>query len=474
MEEVSSYENTSFLLRLWRKHMMKTLYFDCISGISGDMTLGALIDLGADLSYIVEHLRKLPIDPFEIKVQKVIKRGIDSTKLHIYFPEKQNNHEHVTSHEPGHNHSHSHEHSHEPGHNHSHSHEHSHEPGHNHSHSHEHSHEPGHNHSHSHEHRSAAMILEMIEQSDLPGRVKERSLAIFKEIAIAEGKIHGIDPKAVHFHEVGAMDSIIDTIGVCLALENLGIDEVYSSPVPTGFGKKRMAHGLYPIPAPATLELLKGIPLAELNVKGELTTPTGAGILRALVKQFIQPGGFTVEQVGYGAGEKDFDHPNVLRAMLIKPSNIKKNPFADESSQEREPIFVLEAQLDDMTGEGLGYTMESLLSAGALDVFYTPVYMKKNRPGTLVTVLASLDSSDRCEHILLTETTTLGVRRSLWSRNILNRRMMVANTPYGPIKVKLALMGNKFLHQAPEYEDVARAAREHQVPFQEVYQSAMR
>jgi uncharacterized protein (TIGR00299 family) protein len=314
----------------------------------------------------------------------------------------------------------------------------------------------------------------MIEQSDLPARVKERSLAIFKEIAIAEGKIHGIEPREVHFHEVGAMDSIIDTIGVCLALENLEIDEIYASPVPTGSGKKRMAHGLYPIPAPATLELLKGVPLAELNVKGELTTPTGAGILRALVKKFILPGGFIVEQVGYGAGEKDFDHPNVLRVMRIQPTNLKKNPFEDESLQERESIFVLEAQLDDMTGEGLGYTMESLFSAGALDVFYTPVYMKKNRPGTLVTVLASLETADRCEHVLLTETTTLGVRRSHWSRNILDRKFMMANTPYGQIKVKLALMGNKLLHRAPEYEDVARAAREHQVPFQEVYLSAMK
>jgi uncharacterized protein (TIGR00299 family) protein len=318
------------------------------------------------------------------------------------------------------------------------------------------------------------MILDMIEESDLPPRVKERSLAIFKEIAIAEGKIHGIDPREVHFHEVGAMDSIIDTIGVCLALESLGIDEVYASPVPTGSGKKRMAHGLYPIPAPATLELLKGIPLAELNVKGELTTPTGAGILRVLVKEFIPPGGFTVEQVGYGAGEKDFDHPNVLRAMLIQPSNLKAHPFEGESSQDRESIIVLETQLDDMTGEGLGYTMESLFSAGALDVFYTPVYMKKNRPGTLVTVLASLESADRCEHVLLTETTTLGVRRSHWSRKILERRFMMLETPYGQIKVKLALMGNKFLHKAPEYEDVAKAAREHHVPFQEVYQSAMK
>ncbi|WP_144567179.1 LarC family nickel insertion protein [Neobacillus bataviensis] len=329
---------------------MKAIYLDCISGISGDMTLGALIDMGADLSYIVDHLRKLPVDPFEIKIHKIIKLGINATKLEINFPLSSENSEHIHSHEHSHEHGHNHSHDHVHEHGHNHSHDHVHEHGHNHSHdhvrehghnhSHDHVHEHGHNHSHdhvhghghnhSHEHghdhvhRSAAMILEMIEQSDLPPRVKERSLAIFKEIAIAEGKIHGVDPSDVHFHEVGAMDSIIDTIGVCLALESLGIDDIYASPVPTGSGKKWMAHGLYPIPAPATMELLKGIPLAELNVKGELTTPTGAGILRALVKEFILPGGFTVEEIGYGAGEKDFDHPNVLRVMLITPSDLKK------------------------------------------------------------------------------------------------------------------------------------------------------
>ncbi|MEH7415641.1 LarC family nickel insertion protein [Neobacillus drentensis] len=333
---------------------MKAIYLDCISGISGDMTLGALIDMGADLSYIVDHLRQLPVDPFEIKVHKIIKLGINATKLEINFPSPSKNSEHIHSHEHSHEHghNHSHDHVHEPGYNHSHdhvhepghnhSHDHVHEPGHNHSHdhvhehghshshehvhshSHDHVHEKNHSHSHDHVHRSAAMILEMIEQSDLPSRVKERSMAIFKEIAIAEGKIHGVHPSDVHFHEVGAMDSIIDTIGVCLALESLGIDDIYASPVPTGSGKKWMAHGLYPIPAPATMELLRGIPLAELNVKGELTTPTGAGILRALVKEFILPGGFTVEEIGYGAGEKDFDHPNVLRVMLITASDLKK------------------------------------------------------------------------------------------------------------------------------------------------------
>lgn len=401
---------------------LKNLYLDCISGIAGDMTLAALIDLGADLSYIVDQLRKLPIDPFEMDVHNVSKRGITAKKLKIYFPSRVHENR---------------------------------------------------NHGHHYEHRNAQEILTLIEESNLPSRVKERSLAIFRELAMAEGKIHGIDPREVHFHEVGAMDSIIDTIGVCLALENLEIEDIYASPVPTGYGKKEMAHGLYPIPAPATMELLKGIPLAELNVKGELTTPTGAGILRALVKKFMPIGGQIVEEIGYGAGEKDFDHPNVLRALLFKPSDIEQ-PRSQEFQQERESIFILEAQLDDMTGEGLGYTMERLLAVGALDVFYTPVYMKKNRPGTLVTILVSLQLADHCERVLLEETTTLGVRRSMWTRNILDRRFIEVDTPYGPIRVKQAFRDNKMLHQAPEYEDVAKAAREHKVSFQLIYQYAMK
>lgn len=251
--------------------MGKSLYLDCISGISGDMTLAALIDLGADLSYIVDQLKQLPIDDFNIEVHSVVKRGIAAKKLKIdLYPNTpappvlfrmQEDPNHV--------------------------------------------------------HRRAADILAMLEESKLPARVKQRSLAIFQAIAIAEGKIHGMDPQEVHFHEVGAMDSIIDIIGVCLALEYLQIEELYASPVPTGSGKMRMAHGLYPIPAPATAELLRGIPLAVLEVKGELTTPTGAGILKALVKEFKSIGGFMIQQIGYGAGEKDFDHPNVLRALII-------------------------------------------------------------------------------------------------------------------------------------------------------------
>ncbi|MCM3724823.1 nickel pincer cofactor biosynthesis protein LarC [Neobacillus cucumis] len=397
---------------------MNNLYLDCISGIAGDMTLAALIDLGADLSYIVDQLRKLPINPFEMEVHNVSKRGIAAKKLEIFFPSR--------VHE-----------------------------------------------NHTDDHLRAQEIVMLIEQSNLPSRVKERSMAIFREVAMAEGKIHGIDPREVDFHEVGVMDLIIETIGVCLALESLEIEDIYASPVPTGYGKKGMAHGLYPIPAPVTMELLKGIPLAELNVRGELTTPIGAGILKALVKKFMPIGGHTVEEIGYGAGEEDFDHPNVLRTLLFKPSDIEQ-PCSQAFHQERESIFILEAQLDDMTGEGLGYTMERLLAVGALDVFYTPVYMKKNRPGTLITILVSLQLADQCERVLLEETTTLGVRRSMWTRNILDRRFIEVDTPYGPIRVKQAYRDNQMLHQAPEYEDVAKAAREHKVSFQLIYQYVMK
>jgi pyridinium-3,5-bisthiocarboxylic acid mononucleotide nickel chelatase len=401
---------------------LKNLYLDCISGIAGDKTLAALIDLGADRSYIIEQLRKLPIAPFEIEVHTVSKCGIAAKKLNILFP--------LGAHE--HN-----------------------------------------GHENHHEHRCAKDILTLIEESKLPSRVKERSLAIFQKIAAAEGKIHGMESIDVHFDELEAMDSIIETIGVCLALESLEIDDIYASSVPTGYGNKVTAHGIYPIPAPTTMELLKGIPLAQLNVKGELTTKAGAGILKALVKKFIPIGGHIVEEIGYGAGDQDFDHPNVLRALLLTPLD-NQPPRNHQSQPNRETIYVLEAQLDDMTGEGLGFTLERLLGSGALDVFYTPVYMKKNRPGTLVTVLVSLELVDQCEIILLEETTTLGVRRSMWSRHILDRKFIMVDTPYGPIRVKQAFRNNIMLHQAPEYEDVAKAARMHGVPFQFIYQYAMK
>lgn len=425
------------------------------------MTLSALIDLGADISYIESNLKSLPIDPFTIEVEKTIKCGITAKKLKLSFSEQEplershdHNHSHQNMHSHNHNHSHQHEHSHD--YNHSHQHEHSHDHVHVHNHS--------HGHSHDHVHRKAADIMEMIQKSTLPERVKQRSLAIFDLISHAEGKIHDMDPGEVHLHEVGAMDSIIDIIGVCLALEYLDIEEIYASPVPTGQGKVWMAHGLFPIPAPATAELLKGIPLAELNAKGELTTPTGAGILKALVRHFGPLPAAKIEEIGYGAGEKDFNHPNVLRALILDmPIQEKK----------KESISVLETQVDDMTGEALGYTMEQLFNAGALDVFYTSIQMKKNRPGILITVLSSFESVKDCENVLLTETTTLGIRHTTWERTILERKFITLETPYGNIRMKQAISGDKLLHQAPEFEDVSKASKQYGIPFHELYQQVL-
>jgi uncharacterized protein (TIGR00299 family) protein len=307
------------------------------------------------------------------------------------------------------------------------------------------------------------MILEMIRESELPERVKSRSSAIFERIAEAEGKIHGIDPADVHFHEVGAMDSILDTIGICLAMESLQVEQIFASAVPTGYGKVKMAHGLYPIPAPATAELLKGIPLAKSPAEGELTTPTGAGVLKALAVRFGPLENFTVEEIGYGAGTKDFAHPNVVRVLLGQA----------EVSQDRETIHVLEAQVDDCSAETNGYVMERLFEAGALDVYFTSVQMKKNRPGTLVSVLCAPADVGRMEEILLRETTTFGVRQSVWTRRALAREFAEVETVYGTVRVKIGSLQGQVLQETPEYEDVARLARLHRVAFREVYRAAM-
>ena len=448
---------------------MKVLYLDCQSGISGDMTLSALIDLGADIAYISDELKKLPIDPFTLNVKQVDKRGISAKLLDLQFEEADSHtHEHGHSHSESHSHSHSHDHgdSHTHGHSHSHgeSHTHSHEHSHSHDHSHSHLDEHGHEHAHddghhSHSHRKASTILGMIRDSGLAPRVKQRSLAVFGVIAEAEGKIHGMDPEEVHFHEVGGMDSIIDIIGVCLALESLGVDRIVSSAVPTGHGKINIAHGLYPIPAPATAEILKGVPLADFHVRGELTTPTGAAFVKALASEYGHLPALAIENIGYGAGKKNFEHPNVIRAVL----------FNEEPATAREKISVLECQLDDSTGETLGYVMEKLLAEGALDVYYTPVAMKKSRPGTLITVLAKPENAFGLEDILLRETSTFGVRKSDWTRRILERDFKTVLTAYGPVTVKVGMLEGEIIKLSPEFEDVKKAAAAHGVPLRDVF-----
>jgi pyridinium-3,5-bisthiocarboxylic acid mononucleotide nickel chelatase len=300
---------------------MKLLYFDCFSGMSGDMTIGALLDAGGDFSHLELELNKLNFaDEYELKIDKVVKNGITSTKFDVVLKNEEHHHDHLHEHMHNHDHSHDHDHHHsqdEGEHQHTHAHhEHHHvhtdeQP---HEHAHSHSHDHGHHH---HHHRAYRDIVKMISESDLTEKVKEISLRIFRKIGEAEGKIHGMPLETVHFHEVGAVDSIIDIVGTAILLEQLEIDEIKSSPIPTGSGKIHIDHGIYPVPAPATLEILRGVPIANSEIQAELTTPTGAAIAAELAKEFCAFPSMEVKEVGYGAGTKTFSqHPNVLRIVI--------------------------------------------------------------------------------------------------------------------------------------------------------------
>ncbi len=305
---------------------MKTLYFDCFSGISGDMVIGALLDAGADPQILVQELKKLQFeDEYELEWKKVVKNGITSTKFDVILKNDGRNHTHVHDHDHEHTHDHGHDHthshSHDHHHEHDHSHEHSHEHDHNH-HSHDHHHEHDHSHVHSHNHhhhshRSYKDIVKMIEESELAPEVKETSLKVFRKIGEAEGLIHGLPLDKVHFHEVGAVDSIIDIVGAAILLHQLEVSTIKSSSVPVGTGKIHIDHGIYPVPAPATLEILKGVPIEQSDIRFELTTPTGAGIVSVLTEEFCSFPSMKVTSIGYGAGTKTFkDRPNVLRVII--------------------------------------------------------------------------------------------------------------------------------------------------------------
>lgn len=407
------------------------LHIDCTFGIAGDMLLAALVDLGADIEAISASLRQLPLDDFTLTTEPVMRCAIRARLLKITLDvEPALAPEGIPSrHSPAQYHHHGNAHVH------------------------------GHGHNHAHPHRPAKEILSMLAASPLSARVKQRATAVFRVIAEAEGRIHDLPADAVHLHEVGAMDSIIDIVGVCLALENLGIDAISATPVPVGHGVVTMAHGRFPIPAPATLELLKGVPLSAFEAAGELTTPTGAALLQVLVERFVPAPVGTPLAIGYGAGNRDFAHPNVLRVVRLAPPS---------PQQVREAIVVLECQLDDTTGEQLGYAMEALLAAGALDVFHTPVGMKKSRPGILVSVLSSLERADALEQCLLEAVPTFGVRRTQASRRILTRHLHQVMTPLGEATIKLGYLDDRLLRVTAEYEDVARLARAHGRTFDDV------
>jgi uncharacterized protein (TIGR00299 family) protein len=430
---------------------LRILYFDCFSGASGDMVLGALIDAGVSLDGIRRALGSLAISPDSVWTEQVVRAGIRATKFC------------VVGEEPAVVRAHSHHH---------------HDDGpdkvrptsdHGHSHGHQHGHEHGHQHSHDavhhHAHRSLAEINQLIERSALSASGKARAKDLFLHLGTAEAAIHGTTLEKVHLHEVGALDSIIDIVGAVHAMEAIGADRVVASPLNVGGGMIRSAHGLYPVPAPATLRLLEGAPIYSGPQQNEMVTPTGALLVKAYASEFGSVPPMTVRAIGYGAGNRDFpDTPNVLRVLI---GDTDSRPAAAS-------VVVIEADIDDMNPQIFGVVMEALLAQGALDVFYTPIQMKKNRPGTLLTVVAPPDARERLTATIFRETTTIGVRYREMERECLDREDVTVQTPLGAIRVKVARRDGRVLNASPEFDDCARIARERGVPVKDVQALAIK
>ncbi|KAF0180875.1 MAG: hypothetical protein FD161_593 [Limisphaerales bacterium] len=448
---------------------MKTLYLDVFSGLSGDMFIGALLDLGVDFRQLEYSLARLNLDGYRLEHRRAAKCGIEGVKFDV----------HLTA-ECGH------EHSHDEGPDyHALSHSHSHGPG-----DHTHSHGPG-DADHSHDgSRNFHQIKELIRASTLSDWVKEKSLAVFQRIAIAEGKIHGMPPDQVHFHEVGAVDSIVDIVGGCLALELLGKPRVLASAVVEGTGWVKCAHGRMPLPAPATLEILgaRGVAISQCEEPRELLTPTGAALLAEFAEGFGPMAGLVADKVGYGVGTRDNDtRPNVVRAALgeVQGSRFKVQSPASEAAAASEPvageahdwdtdtIAVLETNLDDINAEILGAFVERALGAGALDVFHTPIQMKKNRPGVLLTVLCAAADADQFAALLLRETSAFGVRRTLAERRKLKREFLTVKLPQGEVTVKLGKLDGVVVQAAPEFESCRQLAAKTGLPLKAVYEAAL-
>lgn len=455
---------------------MKTLFLDIFSGISGDMFLGAMVDLGLEPVELERELAKLKLNGYHLHVSRQERGKIAGTKFDVHVEESgcstcAEGHSHAEAHS-------SHAHGHEPVHgqaeSHAHPHEHAQRGAHprDHDHDHDHPHDSSHDQDHREGHgRNYAEIRLLINKSGLSGWVKEKASAVFHRIAVAEGKIHGQPPEKVHFHEVGAVDSIVDIVGACIALELLGRPRVLAGGVVEGVGSVTCAHGRFPLPAPATLEILSArrVTIQQTDEPNELITPTGAALLAEFAESFGPMGGLEVTRIGYGlGGRENRTRPNVLRAVLGESSETSTHDW------ERDEIVRLETNLDDVTAEILGAFLEKALLTGALDVFHTPIQMKKNRPGVLLSVLCSPADADRFTDLLFRETTAFGVRRMVMERRKLRREMRVAKTSLGEIDVKLGWLDGKIIQVAPEFESCRRAAAQNQVALWEVYEAARR
>ena len=449
---------------------MKILYLDLFSGIAGDMFIAALLDLGVDAKKLECELQKLKLDGYHLHISRGQKSAIAGVKFHVHL---------------AHDHLHPHEHLNETGHHRDH--------GHTHLRSLKFSATPSAPHGHHHDdQRNFSEIKKLIADSNLSAWVKQKSVAVFQRIAEAEGKIHGQPAEAVHFHEVGAVDSIVDIVGAAIALEQLGKPRVLASPVVEGTGWIRCAHGRFPVPAPATLAILgaRKIPVSQCEEPHELVTPTGAALLAEFVESFGPMDNLVAEKIGFGLGTRDnVTRPNVLRAVLGSQSKLQSPKSKAGSAKEPSTIYhqlstnldwetdriaVLETNLDDCAGEILGSFVETALVAGALDVFHTPIQMKKNRPGVLLTVLCAETDADKFSELLLRETTAFGVRKTIAERRKLRREFVEETTAFGKVTVKIGRLGGKVVQAAPEFESAKKLAAQKKVPVKLIYEAAMR
>ena len=425
---------------------MNTLYIECNMGAAGDMLMAALLELHPDPKGFLRRLNGLGIPGVRVVRERAEKCGIIGTHISVYIGDEEEESVDVAV---GHTHAGEHHHSHDHPHDHGHHHDH----GHGHSHDHAHG---GHSRAHGHDHPNGMTEIEaLLKGLPLSQQVRTDALAVYRLIAEAESTAHGKPVEAVHFHEVGAMDAVADVVGVCLLMEELGPLRVVASPVHVGSGQVRCAHGILPVPAPATAHILRGVPTYGGKIQGELCTPTGAALLRHFVQNFGDRPVMAVEAVGYGMGKKDFPVANCVRTFL------------GTTGEQDGDIVEIACNLDDMTGEELGFALETLLDAGALDVYFIPIQMKKSRPGHMLVCLCRPEDEERMAALMLKHTTTFGVRSSRWRRHILNRSMAQAETPYGSIRIKTG-RGLGAAKAKAEYEDLAKLAREHDLSILEL------
>ncbi|MBG1257960.1 nickel pincer cofactor biosynthesis protein LarC [Nostoc commune] len=418
--------------------MNKIAYLECPTGISGDMCLGALVSLGVPVEYLIEKINGLGIEQeYQLRAEFVQRNGQQATKVHVDLVHDRHHH---------------------------------------------------HDHEHSHDHtRHLPEIEQMIIKAGLPLRAEAWSLAVFRQLAVAEGAVHGISPEKVHFHEVGAVDAIVDIVGTCLGLDWLGIESnesglplLYCSAFPTGGGTVRAAHGQMAVPVPAVLKLweMRGCPVYSNGIDKELVTPTGAAIATTLARDFGSPPAIAIKQIGLGAGTINLPIPNILRLWVGESASLQSN-FSDseDSSSNLETISVLETQVDDLNPQAIGYVFEALFAAGAVDVFTQAIAMKKSRPGILLTVICHPENLLSCEAVVFRETTTLGIRRTTQQRAILQREIQQVEIEYGKVRVKVAWKGQSpekvIANVQPEYEDCADLARKHNIPWREIQRLAL-